>query len=291
MDKHEHSSSGRKFPVYRIAGGDISDIDLKAFDDGPRALDLDIAKRLGFTRPRKVRELIERNMGELLRFGTCPAVGRVIKGARGSTKVNEYWLNEEQALLVAALSETAKAAEVRHMLIKVFVAWRRGDLPPAPLKMSVPTNERLAVAREGRLQFKMFRSVARDIGLKGNQAVLSANRATKMTTGFDVMGALGVTHIDAEVNQPDIRPSDIAGRLGLKSAQEANKLLMRFGYQNSLRDHKGHIYYELTLKGEQAGGVFKDTDKKTGHGVPIKQLMWAARIVDLLRAEMEGEAA
>ncbi|MDO6966993.1 Rha family transcriptional regulator [Rhizobium alvei] len=173
----------------------------------------------------------------------------------------------------------------------VMEAELRGNIQSARVKVNVPTNERLAVAREGRLQFRMFRSVARDIGLKGNQAVLSANRATKMTTGFDVMGALGLMRIDAEVNQPDLRPSDIAERLGIRSAQEANKLLVRFEYQNALRDHKGHVYYELTPKGERAGGVFKDTDKKTGHGVPIKQLMWASRIVDLLRSDMEQENA
>jgi hypothetical protein len=288
MDKHEHNTSGRKFPVSRVSANEIADIDLKTFNDGPRALDLDIAKRLGFDRPRDIRKLIERNLDELVRFGVCATVA-LTSGPKGGRPGKEYWLNEEQALLVATLSETEKAAEVRHMLIKVFVAWRRGDLPPAPVKVNVPTNERLAVAREGRLQFKMFQSVARTIGLKGNQAVLSANRATKMTTGFDVMGALGITHIDAQVNQPDIRPSDIAERLGLRSAQEANKLLVRFEYQNALRDHKGHVYYELTPKGERAGGVFKDTDKKTGHGVPIKQLMWASRIVDLLRADMERE--
>lgn len=290
MDKHEHNATGGKLPVHSI-GGEIADIELKAFNDGPRALDLDIAKRLGFERPRNIRKLIERNMGELLRFGTCSTVERVIKGARGSTKVKEYWLNEEQALSISAASDAPRAPEVRHMLIKVFVAWRRGDLPPAPVKVDVSANERLAVAREGRLQFKMFRSVAKDIGLKGNQAVLSANRATKMTTGFDVMGALGITHIDAEVNQPDIIPGEIARRLGMKNAQEVNKALVRFGYQQPLRDGKGRLYYELTPKGGRAGGVFKDTDKKTGHGVPVKQLMWATRIVDLLRTEMEREGA
>lgn len=285
MDKHDHISSGRKFPVSRIAGGEIADIDLKAFDDGPRALDLDVADRLGFKRARKIRELIERNVSEFQKFGSlAPRRGK----SRGQ-EFTEYWLNEEQALLAATLSDADRAPEVRHMLIKVFIAWRRGDLPSAPVKVNVPTNERLAVAREGRLQFKMFRSVARDIGLKGNHAVLSANRATKMTTGFDVMGALGITHIDAKVNEPDLTPTTIAERLNVGSARAANQLLVFHGYQQPLRDGKGRLYYELTPKGERAGGVFKDTDKKTGHGVPIKQLMWASRIVDLLRADMERE--
>lgn len=37
-------------------------------------------------------------------------------------------LTEEQSLTVAALSDADRAADVRHMLIKVFVAWRRGQL-------------------------------------------------------------------------------------------------------------------------------------------------------------------
>lgn len=145
----------------------------------------------------------------------------------------------------------------------------------------------VALAREGRLTFKLFASVAKQIGLTGNQAVLSANQATVKATGFNVMSLLGITHIDAEVNQPDIIPGEIARRLGMQNAQEANKALVRFGYQSSHRDGRGRLYYELTPKGDRAGGVFKDTDKRTGHGTPVKQLMWASKIVDLLRADMD----
>jgi predicted transcriptional regulator len=267
----------------RTSSGAIAPVELQTFDDGPRALDLDIAKRLAFRRPRKIRELIERNRVELERFGSIAPR----RGAYRGKAFDEFWLNEEQSLLIAALSETERAAEVRHMLIKVFVAWRRGELKP----IKVQPTAMIAVAREGRLQYRMFRSMLRDMGIKGNQAVLSANRATKMTTGFDAMGALGITHIDAAVNEPDLNPTTIASRLGLRTAQEVNKLLSRHEYQTAHRDGKGHIYYELTPKGERAGGVFKDTDKRTGHGVPVKQLMWATRIIDLLRADMASEEA
>lgn len=181
-----------------------------------------------------------------------------------------------------------KAWEVFDEMIERYFA---AENTVAPVRVHVAGAEKIAVAREGRLQFKMFRSVAKDIGLKGNQAVLSANRATKMTTGFDVMGALGITHIDAEVNQPDITPTTIAERLNIGGARSANQMLVLHGYQQPLRDGKGRLYYELTPKGERAGGIFKDTEKKTGHGVPVKQLMWASRIVDLLRVDMQREAA
>ncbi len=260
----------------------IPSINLKAFSDGPRALDLDIAERLGFTRTRKIRELIERNRKELERFGSlAPQRGK----SRGQEFV-EYWLNEEQSLLIAALSETEKSAEVRHILIKVFVAWRRGEL--RPVEVSEPS--KMLVAREARLQYGMFRGMLKELGIKGNQAVLSANRATKMTTGFDAMGALGITHIDASINQPDLNPTEIARRLGLPNAQAVNKLLVQYGYQTPHRDGKGRVYYELTPKGENSGGVFKDTGKRSDHGVPVKQLLWASGIVDLLRVDM-AEAA
>ena len=260
----------------------IVPVDLKPFDDGPRFRDLDLADRLGFRRPRVIRELIARNKSELERFGLIA----VRHGAYRGKEFVEYWLNEEQGLLVATLSDADRAADVRHMLIKVFVAWRRGELRSVPIRPEAM----IAVAREGRLQYRMFKGILKDLNIKGNQAVLSANRATKMTTGFDAMGALGITHIDAKANEPDVRPSDIADRLGIRNAQEVNKLLLRFEYQTAHRDHKGRLYYELTPKGERAGGVFKDTDKRTGHGVPVKQLMWAVRICDLLRVDMASEA-
>lgn len=105
----------------------IMEIGLTAIDGEPRARDLDIADRLGFKRTRKIRELIERNKDEFEAFGSLAPQ----RGASRGQEFTEFWLNEEQALLAAALSNADKAAAVRHMLIKVFVAWRRGHLVPA----------------------------------------------------------------------------------------------------------------------------------------------------------------
>lgn len=289
MHESEHSKPGRFAPPAQIVNAaGIPDVELQQFDDGPRARDIDIAKALGFVRPRDIRQLIERNLSEIEGFGLALCRTAPIRSGKGRvTEVKEYWLNEEQALLIASISDAERAPEVRRMLIRVFVAWRRGDLPPHPANVAVPHNVQVSVAREARLQYKMFRSVARDIGLKGNQAVLSANRATKLTTGFDVMGALGITHIDAVVNEPDLIPSSIALRLGVSGAKEVNRLLCRLDYQTAHRDHKDRIYYELTPKGESAGGVYKDTGKRHESGVPVKQLHWPASIVDRLRGEME----
>jgi hypothetical protein len=102
------------------------------FDGEPRLRDLTIADRLGYERPRDIRKLIERNKEEIESHG---ALARhhgapIISGKGREMDVEEYWLNEAQCLLVCMFSRTAIAAEVRRAVIEVFMAWRRGELPP-----------------------------------------------------------------------------------------------------------------------------------------------------------------
>lgn len=99
----------------------------------PRAKDIDIADRLGLVRPRNIRKLIENNRVELETFGTIPLL-REAKAGKGRPEEG-YWLNEEQSLLVATLSSAPNAPAVRAMLIRTFVAWRRGHLEAPALDM------------------------------------------------------------------------------------------------------------------------------------------------------------
>lgn len=113
----------------------LSIADIHSFNDEPRVLDLRLAEALGFERARDVRKLIERNMEELESHGLICAMVAQIKpdenNPRGAGKPGtEYHLNETQALLVCMFSRTVKAAEVRRLLIEVFMAWRKGELAP-----------------------------------------------------------------------------------------------------------------------------------------------------------------
>lgn len=49
-------------------------------------------------------------------------------GSGAVREVEEFFLNEEQALLISVVSKAPNAPAVRATLIKVFVAWRRGRL-------------------------------------------------------------------------------------------------------------------------------------------------------------------
>lgn len=222
------------------------------------------------------------NFAENSDFAVFAGSGGNPSGGRPSI---EYAISIDMAKEMAMVERNEKGKQVRQYFIECERQAR------AVTGSSSRPSAQIAVAREARLQYRMFRGMLKDLGIKGNQAVLSANRATVLTTGFDAMGALGITHAPAEVNEPDLSPSDIAKRLGLRTAQEVNKRLLQYGYQSAHRDHKARLYYELTPKGERAGGVFKDTGKRSGNGVPVKQLMWAAGICDRLRSDMSLEAA
>lgn len=89
----------------------------------PRVLDTDLAAALGLLNPRKIRtDIIEANRAELEGFGPLWSERLQTGGRPGKA----FYLNEEQALLVAMFSRTERAKEVRAALVRVFAAWRKG---------------------------------------------------------------------------------------------------------------------------------------------------------------------
>lgn len=96
----------------------------------PRVRDLDLARRLGFEHEHDIRKLIRRNMAELIRYGEVSSHHgkKPPKGSRGGRPEEGFLLNEAQALLICMFSRTERAEEVRTQVIKVYLAWRRGEL-------------------------------------------------------------------------------------------------------------------------------------------------------------------
>lgn len=262
----------------------VTEVVLQSMDGEPRVRDLDLAEKLGFDRPRDIRKLIERNMVELEKFGAPQRRANEVRSGRGRvTEVEEFHLNEEQALLVSVLSNAPNAAAVRAMLIRVFVAFRRGELQ----KPKAANDDFHHQGRESRLQFKQGLAIARMIGLSGNQAALSANLLTIQTTGVDVLGAMGQKHLVAPQQEALLTPSDIGKALGNRSAIAINELLQRFGFQVGRRDHKNRPYWEPTSKGVEAGAVMTDVARDNGTG-NSRQLRWASRIITTLRNLIGG---
>ena len=117
------------------------DLALHVVDDEPRVLDTDIARRLGYARFEKIRELIARNEDELRRYGNLPHRG-VNAGGRGRPST-AFYLNEPQAVLLCLRSDAPSAPDAREVVINTFMAVRRGQLAPA-----IATVDAGAIAKE-----------------------------------------------------------------------------------------------------------------------------------------------
>lgn len=85
-------------------------------------LDLGLATRLGYPRPRKIRELIKRLIasGFLSDSDVRPTVGRCSMGNGATRETTEYWLTEVGALKLTAKSETETAHQMLGVIIHVF---------------------------------------------------------------------------------------------------------------------------------------------------------------------------
>lgn len=265
--QHEHSASGAGFLPAHI-GNVVSDIILSDLDGEPRARDLDIAERLGYERLTSIRVLIERNRDELETFGPLHQSDAKSSGGRPGA---DYWLTEEQALLVAARSDAENAPLVRRMLIKVFVAWRRGHLQPV-----------LPSPREHRLYLAYMEKLVGRLGVTGKEAVFAANRATAKVTGIDVLAAAGIEQVEADTDQALLNAGDIGYAIGGVSAQDVNRILIESGYQEKIRTKKGRIKYQPTDKGKEAGGQMVMVERSNETGTALQPL-WSSSIVDVVR--------
>lgn len=111
----------RDFDGWKLAVGGFE-------DPAHRVLDTELARKLGFGRPRDIRKLIENLVasGELPGIHVRAAVARTSmpRGGERATAVNEYWLTLEEALFVTAKSETKSANEILKAIIKVFLSAR-----------------------------------------------------------------------------------------------------------------------------------------------------------------------
>lgn len=97
---------------------------LTPIEGEPRVRDLDLAEKLGFERPRAIRQIIKRNEAKLLKLGGCHTVERLVEG----NLTNEFYLNQKQAIFICMKSETEQAFDVQIEIVHVFDAYLTGTV-------------------------------------------------------------------------------------------------------------------------------------------------------------------
>lgn len=169
---------------------------------------------------------------------------------------------------------------------KRFKKWVTSEVLPAIRKTgsySAPKLQHFSVPIEANAVFESFHSLAIKIGFEGNQAVLSANMATRQLTGVDPLHLMGATHLLAGNQNRHYTPTELGERFHM-TGREMNIALEAAGMQT-----KHGKQWMPTVKG-RAYAVLLDTTKRQGAGTPIQQLKWTADVVDAMPALLGGAA-
>ena len=124
--------------------------------------------------------------------------------------------------------------------------------------------------------------MAKIFGFKGNQALLSANRAVKQRYDIDCLELMGAVHLISDDNEIHLTPTEVGKELGSVSARKVNKILEEMGLQQPFRDAKGKLrQWEPTADGLHYT-VLKDTGKQHSDGTPVQQLFWKKSVLRIL---------
>lgn len=151
-------------------------------------------------------------------------------------------------------------------VIRTFDAVATSQTPAPPAK---PALQLAAPARELRAAL----SIAKMLGLTGNQAILSANRVVTNITGVDLMQTMDVTHLVTPTQEICYTPTELGSRLCL-SAKSFNRRLEERGMQERQGQH-----WVPTDKGKKFAVVL-DTGKAHSNGAPIQQVKWTDRVME-----------
>lgn len=188
-------------------------------------------------------------------------------------KLTEYHITLDMAKELAMVERNEKGKQARLYFIECEKALKEPKEPV--ISTLIPASKELKAAL----------ATAKLFGFKGNQALLSANRAVTHITGVNLMTLLDV-RLESPSKEKLFTPSEIALVLGLGSGQKVNKLLEVLGYQNKVAGQWQPVPEAFKL------GEMLDTGKARFDGVPIKQWKWYTGIMDILRHQQdlnEGE--
>ena len=229
----------------------------------------DVCEALGFT---KYRDAIARYLDESERVS-------IPLDTPGG--VQEMTCISESGFYAIAFASTKPQA-------KKFRLWVTNEVLPTIRKtgsysISEPSTSMVPVAREYRVAIQ----IAELSGLKENQAILAADKATRKFTGHSPLNLMGITHLICQVQEDHLTAGDI-GKIFSVSAQKANKMLEAAGIIESYRDHKSKQKWKATESGKSYT-ILKDTGKKHGGGAPVQQLFFFRSVVDLLKSTNGSE--
>jgi len=188
------------------------------------------------------------------------------------------YLFDRDAFSYFVMSFTGKEAKRWKLdYIKAFNEMERRLLNPIKDKSNIEDKSAVEKLEDASRILIATKSIAETFGLIGNQALLSANRATKNETGVDLMEKMNIQLI-AETKEQILTPTEIGKALKSKkiSGIAVNKIIKALGLQEKVGKH-----WQPTEKGMEFAELLA-TGKKHSDGTPVKQLKWKQSIVKMI---------
>lgn len=182
--------------------------------------------------------------------------------------VKDYMLTLDTAKELAMVENNETGRKVRRYFIEMEKLVKgRPEIIPNNIAQE---NAAAAVIVESQLKIGAL--------LGAPQSLARAHAVTEVSKWFPRVNPRPLlVHNPEEQQELDLIPGGIARELGLKSAQKANSLLMKLGYQI-----KTDKEWELTEKGKSFGAYHKMA-KAHSNGTPIQQIKWKKSILEQLR--------
>lgn len=261
----------------------------------PLIRDLDAAERLGFTRPRNIRNTIERiwpeNQRPNCRFTVKrQPVGPGGKGTREFT-VREYWLTEAQLLKVCARSETPIAEAVLDEMIRVYMLARRGLLPPSVSAKALAAAEgriavlEAAVARETEVRSVLVASLRSEIDVRLSEIV-----------GQQLAGVIGPEVAFERIVKPTetaLLDASSSARIRAKLRRSVeNRLRARLGFVEKGARWESLPRADLALAIRHLGALLADVPARAAeyHASEAKRTGVAGPLFDQEKAKADAKA-
>jgi hypothetical protein len=96
-----------------------------------RIKDTDLATKLGYADPTKIRQHIKRNAEALKAMGSFAQIVRTFVSGNGARReVTEYHLNQAQAAYLISKARTKNATSMAIVIAEVFALFAQGHLAP-----------------------------------------------------------------------------------------------------------------------------------------------------------------
>ena len=201
--------------------------------------------------------------------GVDYVINKIINNLGGRPTI-EYHITLDMAKELAMVERNAKGKQAR----QYFIACEKEvkSMPSSKARLPSPERESISIFK---LALSMTKMIAKEQGLKGNQAILSADKAAINITGISALALVGQTHLLADQRGLTFTPTELGKDRNI-SAQSMNKLLASSGLQTANASS-----WEPTALGLQHC-EWLDTGKKSSSGTPVKQLKWFASACDHL---------